>query len=183
MTKLMWQSRYWQRQLGWPGVAGLGLIAFCLGFYLSVINPEQAQRDSLRGMTVSLQERLKHTTEAMTREPLGPEEKLVAFYEFFPPADTAPDWLNHMYDAAKSHTLALQRGEYRLAQDQTGRLSTYRITLPVRGPYVQLRKFLATVLANAPFISLDEVGFEKQKIGEPAVETTINMTMYLRKTS
>jgi L-lactate dehydrogenase complex protein LldG len=46
---------------------------------------------------------------------------------------------------------------------------------PVTGSYPQIRKFIASLLVDLPAISLDGVSFQRQKIGDPQVESQIKL--------
>lgn len=170
-------ARYWLKRSGWPGVAGLALLAFCLAFQFSAIGPARTRLEQLGQEAVSLRARVEH----MPRQAVSdtPTEQLAAFYRRFPSGRSAPDWLEKVYLAAQQQSLPLERGEYRAVREKQGRLTRYSILLPVKGSYVQIRRFLAAVLADVPAASLDSVAFERQKIGDGAIEAKIRLTLYL----
>lgn len=181
VSRFKWQANLGLKRLGWPGVTGLCLMAFGLAFYLSTIGPSAVQIERMRHETASLQERIKHAANSFTDNPGSPAGQLTAFYGFFPAVDSSPYWLRKIYHAAQSQGLALEQGDYRITEQKEGRLFHYQITLPVKGPYLQIRKFIAAVMADIPVVSLDHVSFEKQKISDPMVETKIRFTLYLRR--
>lgn len=181
LNRLRWTATLWLKRMSWPGVLGMSLIAFGFAFYFSSIVPAQSQLEQIRQEAATLHERIQHAASTFTDHPRSPGEQLGAFYGFFPAARSVPQWLDRIYRAAKIHGIVLEQGEYHLAAEREGRLLHYQVTLPVKGPYLQVRKFIATVLAEVPVVALDQVSFEKQKIGEPAVAAKIRFTLYLRK--
>jgi hypothetical protein len=183
VKRLRWQAHLRLIRLGWPGVLGLSLIAFGLAYYQSTVRPDKMRLEKLHEQAVSLQERIKYAANSFTDNPRSPAEQLSAYYEFFPTSDTAPDWLRKIYQAAQIQDITLEQGDYRIAAEKEGRLLHYQVTFPVKGTYLQLRKFIATVLAEVPVASLDQVGFEKQKISDPVVEAKIRLTLYFRRST
>jgi hypothetical protein len=106
-------------------------------------------------------------------------DQLATFYSYFAASDSAPDWLDLIYQAAHQHNLKLEQGEYRVARERAGQLTRYQVTLPVKGSYLQIRGFLARALSDVPIASLDSIKFERQKVGDGSIEAKVKMTLYL----
>jgi Tfp pilus assembly protein PilO len=176
MAKLFWYAQAGLKRLGWLGVAGLGLLAFCLAFYVSALLPAQARLSELQAQADSLRVRQSHASQ--TQE-VRPEAQLAAFYGLFPNAAATPDLLEKLFNAAQESGVALDQGEYRLVSGKDERIARYQVTLPVQGSYPQIRKFIGHVLAELPAASLDGVSFQRQKVGDTVVESQIKMTLYL----
>lgn len=177
MKRLKSASRYWLKRAGWPGVAGASLLAFCLAFQVSAIEPARARLAQLGQEEVSLRARVERAPRQAGND--SPAEQLAAFYRFFPSGRSAPDWLGKIYLAAQQQNLILERGEYRPVREKQGRLTRYNILFPVKGSYVQIRRFLTTILADIPTASLENVAFERQKVGDSTIEAKIRLTLYL----
>ena len=167
------------QSIGWPGVVGLGLLAFVGGFYFSTLHPEQTRLEDLRQEVAKSGERGTRSD----RDLKTPIDKLTAFYGFFPPADHLPDLLEKIYGVAAKQGLALEQGEYRAVRDNLGRLTHYQIILPVKGSYPQIRKFVAAALADVPTVSLDSIQFERQKVGDTVVDAKVKLVLYLGQRS
>jgi hypothetical protein len=165
--------------LGWPGILGLGLFVFVTAFYFSTFRPEQARLGEIQAEVSKLVESRTRAVEA----PKSSGEKLTAFYQFFPPTGHIADLLGKIYAAADKQSLQLDHGEYKAVGDTVGRLTNYQITLPVKGTYPQIRKFVAAALAEVPNLSLDSIQFERQKVGEPTVEAKVKLVLYLGQRS
>jgi len=166
-------------RLSREGVIGLGLIMLCLAFYFLALRPSQLQLDQLRNNLRLFHERSQNTADNMHTKGDTPAEQLVTYYNFFPSQTTTPMWLDKIYKAAYDQGIQLNQGEYRINREKAGKLVRYQITMPVKGTYLQLRKFLAAVLTGIPIASLDHISFERQKIGDVVVAAEIKLTLYL----
>ncbi len=182
-SRLRWLSRHWRDVLGWPGVAALGVLASILPFYLSAVRPLQAHLDEVR-LSVERQagqDALDGRAEEGARR--GPAGQLAEYYRFFPPVRSAPQWLEKLVALAESRGLSLDQGEYHFEPDKVGQLVRFRMTLPVKGEYPQIRSFLADLQAGLPVVALEKVQFERQNIADPAVEARVGLVLYLGRPS
>jgi Tfp pilus assembly protein PilO len=177
--KAAWLLRHGRRRMGSAGVAGLLLIVLAAVCYGALVPPAQARLAELRNATATLHERLHRAAGSFDDSARTPEEQLANFYGAFPAIETAPDLLDKIYRAAAHRGLTLMQGEYRTKHERSSLLTRYQIALPVTGPYTQVREFIAEVLRKIPFVALDNVSFQRERIGEPVVEARINMTLYL----
>ena len=165
----------WAALLGAPGVIGIGLLLFSLGFYNSAIAPGQERVEQMRAKVERLQQKSGSPQE--TRGVPGP---LSDFYGFFPPFDAASEGLGRLYALAAQEGLDLPKGEYRLANEAQGQIITYQAIFPLKGTYIQLRRFIVAMLNELPYISLDDLRLEKQRTGDTVVDSQIKLTFYLR---
>ncbi len=166
-------------RLGWTGVAGVALIAIAIGLHFSVLVPRQSRLAQLHAEAASLQERLR-TGASITQMPRAAgAEQLAAFYAFFPPGDSTPDWLAKIHNAARSSGITLQSGEYKLDRRPDQKLGRYQMTLPAAGTYSQLREFIRTLLVQVPAAALDEVTLRRDNVASPTVEARLRLTLYL----
>jgi type II secretion system (T2SS) protein M len=163
------------RRLGTAGILGLGVLLACAGFWFSALNPVQkeiaAQRSAL--------ERARARTPLQPVTGGGRAEELRRFYYLFPPSTDLAGELERLHRLARSSGLELAQGEYRLERRPAG-LWAYRITLPVRGNYPQLRQFLRGLLKDMPIASLDSVRFERKKAAETQLEAQLRVTLHVR---
>ena len=166
-------------RLGRGGGIGLGLFALCLTVYLSALRPAQVRLDQLHDNMTALREKKQGSGNSVQTRQNSLAEQLLTYYNFFPPQMSTPFWLDKIYKAALEQNIELAQGEYRANREKAGKLVHYQITMPVKGNYLQLRKFLAAVLTEIPVASLDQISFERQKIGEEVIEAKIRLTLYL----
>jgi hypothetical protein len=164
--------------LGPAGIAGLGVLFFCVPFYFSALAP--AQRELERR---ELAQRSAGKASPVQVENAGndPSAELERFYSRFPPVERLGAEMQALYAHARASKLQLMQGEYRLESQSAGSLAAYRVTLPVRGNYAQLRQFVGRVLTHMPAASLDAVRFERKKAPDPQIEAQLRLTIYLRK--
>lgn len=172
--RLAWHSRRTLEQLGLPGVAGLALLAFCAMFYFSAAVPVGKEVHALNS----------EVTQAEVRRasvPVRPQpgRQLEAFYESFPKVVSAPDALARLHEAAAMQGVTLEQGEYHLVRSGTDKLARYEMTLPIKADYLRLRKFLAQTLVDMPYVALDGVEFQRQKISDTTLEARVKMTLFL----
>jgi Tfp pilus assembly protein PilO len=163
-------------RLGWPGILGLVLLVSAAGFYVFALAPQRLRIEDLQRESVQLRQRAKVSEKDV---PQGPADKLAAFNGFFPPSKDLPDLLEKIFGAAKRQSLVLEQGEYRPLKDTVGTLMRYQFTLPLRGTYPQIRKFVDDALAEVPALALDGIQFERRKIGDATVDAKVKMVVYL----
>lgn len=178
MNRRSWLLRRWRRSLGWPGLAGAGLLVLALLFYAGASLPERLRAHGLEQEVAAA--RARASAPARPAE-TGTEARLASFYSGFPGRDTAPVWLEKLYAAGQQAGLALERTEYKATPDRASRLLQYEITLPVRGSYLQVRQFIRTALNDIPTMALREIHFRRANIGEPVVDAQIRFVLYLRE--
>jgi hypothetical protein len=148
--------------LGWPGT----------------LRADQSRLDDLRLEIVKAREQ-RAAPAADAGAPTTPSDRLAAFYGFFPRPADLPDLLEKVFAAAKGSGLQLEHGEYRVLRDNAGALTQFQLTLPVRGTYPQIRKFVDGAMAEVSTLSLDSIQFERQKVGDAQVDAKIKLAVYL----
>jgi len=164
----LWLSETSQA-LGRPGIVGAALLAFSASFASSTLWPARQELQALRAA---------HANGVLSEQ--RPDAELRTFYAVFPAASDAPEMFARLYATAAANGLALPRGEYGAVYDAQIGLTRYRIALPVRGSYAQIRAFIGDVLKALPAAALDEVSFERARISERQIDANIRFTLYLR---
>lgn len=172
-------ARYRLRQLGWQGVLGgmLVLVAILLVFFLAY--PQWQRLQVLRQDIVQLRTDMpKRQGQWIDR---SPQASLNAFYDFLPAEHKTNDVLSVIFAQASEYAIEPQKTEYRLTRSSDARFSRYQITLPVRGDYVAIRKFVIGVLNALPAAALNEISFKRVDAGDQTVEASIRWTVFLRQ--
>ena len=170
-------------QLGLPGVVGIGLFVMCLALYFSVVQPRQLELDEARQSTDLLTDRINRAGKALRAGERPTVEQLSEFYQLFPNEKGSVDLIGKIVAIAQSDGLDLDQGEYKVSHEKIGRLTRMQMTLPVKGEYQQIRKFLADIGTDIPVVSLEQVQFHRQKVGDPFVDTHIKLVLYLGQSS
>ena len=161
--------------LGPAGVLGIGVLFFCLPLYLSSVRPAQRELETRRAAAERLHTRTSY-------KPVSGDlrtEELRRFYALFPPVEQLPSELDRIYGLARKAKLELMQGEYRLDKRASGLIS-YRITLPLRGAYPQVREFIGLALQSVPNASIDGLRFERKKAGDAQLDAQVRLTVYFR---
>lgn len=162
-------------RLGAPGVLGLGVLLFCLPFYFSSLRPAERELDARRA--AAERARLPGPARAVGLDSRA--EQLEAFYALFPPIERLGGELERLYALARSSGLDLLQGEYRVEKRPAGLLA-YRITLPVRGSYSQVRGFAGAVLTKMPVASIDGLRFERKKSADAQLDAQFRITIHFQ---
>lgn len=161
--------------LGASGVIGIGVLIFCIPFYFSSVRPAQSELQAQRAIAG----RLNARTPFQPTSSGGRVDDLRRFYGLFPSLEKLPEQLEHVYGLARAANIELQQGEYRLEIPKTG-MPAYRITLPIRGSYAQIRQFVGAALRDMPAASLDALRFERKRIGDSQLDAQVRLSVYFR---
>lgn len=182
MTGLWWRIKRSLIALGLEGTIGLALLASSLLAYFFVLIPAESRIGELNRNISSLSASAREPNKRLASAPVTAPAQLAAYYRFFPPETSTPDWLDKVFNAARKQRLELIEGKYRVRHERAGSLIRYQMTLPVKGTYAQVQHFIAAVLSEIPIAALKGVTFERHKIGDAVVEAKIQLTLYLGET-
>lgn len=180
MNGLGYRLHYFARRAGFLGAVGAMLIAFVPGYYWSVVRPLQLDVASATAELAVAKER-GVVVDTRTTQVASREDRIRAFHRFFPMRKEIPGWIAKIYAAADAEKLPLPRGEYRWAPIKGEASPELRITLPLKGSYAQIRRFIARVLSEVPVLSLDEVSFQRQAAGDAQLEAQTTFTLFVRE--
>lgn len=167
---------YAAARLGWPGLAGLGLLlAALVGDHFLVLPLENHVAD------------LEARVERLSRAPrpakaeLTERERAERFADSLPLDAGAPEVVARLFAAATHAGLRLEQGSYRIGTGAAGGPARYQITLPVSGGYPAIRAFLAEALERQPTLALDGLTLSRESIASPEVKARLNLTFYLKE--
>lgn len=96
------------------------------------------------------------------------------------PPDSINDvWvLTHLL--AANHGVKLDKGEYRYVSPQHAAVASYEMSLPLQGDYVNVRAFLAALLAEQPGLALDGISFSRNRASDAEISVTAKVTLFLK---
>ena len=106
-------------------------------------------------------------------------DNLARFYAALGPQRHAEQQVKQLFDLAAKHGLVLAQGEYKSGYDKASRVSTYQVTLPLKGSYAAVWQFALQALRAMPFASLDELSFRREQIADTELEARLRLTFYL----
>jgi len=170
------RCRAFLRHIGLAGVASLGALLFCAAFYGAALRPAERELAVLRNASASSSAASRHPR-PVALDVRG--EVLRRFHSLFPPAENLPDEVERLFALARASNLQLLQGEYRIERRPAG-LTAYRVVLPVRGSYAQIRSFVSELLAGMPIASLDALRFERKKSAEAQLDAQLRLTIHFR---
>lgn len=161
------------RRLGAWGGAGLAMLAVAtMGMLFSVL-PAIHERDVLQAQLATEQGRGKLALPSAVTTPRS-------FLSKLPGRPELPAILATVVAQAQAAHLELHEGNYELIEGKGGTGQRYRMTLPVTGRYVDVRKFVDGTLAAVPAAALDSISLSRDDINSAVVVADLRFLVYLR---
>ena len=173
-----WRLRRRMHALTLPGAVALGLLACESAFHFLAIVPALDERAKLRDQVMHQHRQSEPAAEHARARP-DPRAELAQFYAARARPASAPDMLRKLHRAARDQGLTLDQAEDRPLADPEARLTRYQILLPAKGTYPEVRRFLVQAASELPGLAIDGVNFQRQQIGDAAVEAQIRLTLFL----
>jgi Tfp pilus assembly protein PilO len=168
-------------RLGKPGLAGAMLLAASLAYTLVAVLPARQDLARAQEQATQAEAMLARVRSGRDAAPQTPEKRRDAFYAALPPQAEVTQWVERIYGAAADEHLSLEHGEYAQAEIADTRLARYRIVLPLRGNYGQIRRFIAASQAAVPGLGLDDISMQRQSVGEADIEARVHLSLYLAR--
>ncbi|MCQ4347439.1 type II secretion system protein M [Pseudomonas stutzeri] len=169
------------RRLGRPGALGAALLLFALAWGLFGLWPASRELDALQTRAATAREHAARVAAGVEAPPMQPGQQLASLQQSLPAQQEATAAIERIYAIAAREGIALARGDYALALDPQTRLARYRILLPLRGSYPQLRRFLAAIRSQLPALVLEDIDLQRKRISETELEGRIRMVLYLTR--
>ncbi|MEI7535564.1 MAG: type 4a pilus biogenesis protein PilO [Comamonadaceae bacterium] len=169
-------------KLGWQGLLGAALLVLVAVLYFASLRPEQSELQSLQRQIESA----RHSVASPAGDAAPahtPAQQLDAFYASFPNTAELPALLEKVFACARQQGLQLELGEYRVSRDSADGLTQFQLTLPVRGSYLQIRRFMASAMTGVTTMSLDSIQFDRQKVSDSTLTAKVKLTIYLGASS
>ncbi|HEX5804277.1 MAG TPA: hypothetical protein VFY24_14720 [Azospira sp.] len=148
-------------QLGMPGIAGIGLLLFCLAFLIGGVLPLRAELAALQAERARLAEAGRRAAAAPA--PDGALPSLAA----------APALLKQLNQLAARHGIAVERASYVL-RDQDGGLRL-EVSMPLKVGYPALRAYLRDALA-LPAAALDELILQRAQASDSTLAAQVRLS-------
>lgn len=182
LNRLLLQSKYLARQLTIPWVVCIVVFIAMIGFYVGAVIPTYRTVETMKSDLRTLQHnesRLRQASiESARRAPAG---QLAEFNDAFPEQSVWPDNLERIVKIAQENGLNPKQAEYHFGASNAGALMAYQLTLPIKGPYPKILAFVFQLLAEIPNLALDNISFQRQKIGESVVDANLLLTLYFKR--
>jgi hypothetical protein len=165
--------------LRWPGALGTLLLLGGLGYGLGMLRPAHDESLALHARA----DRAERLADAVRRgtvaAPQTAASRRAQFYDALPAQQQVTQHIDRVYAAATAEGLTLLHGEYSGADAPTAGLVRYRIVLPVKGSYGQVRRFITAATAAIPGLVLDDLNVQRQTVAEAQVEARVHLSLFL----
>lgn len=162
-------------RVGRAGGLGIALLFGCAVFFVAAVQPAEDELAALQAQRAA-----DELAGRSGRPVVDSVAQLNEFMAFFPLADSTAHWLERLYAAAEKEQLVLAQGIYKVRGESAVGLVAYQVTLPVRGSYPQVRRFIGQVLAEVPAASLESVQFQREKSADGAIDAKVVFALHLR---
>lgn len=131
--------------------------------------------------------RLAGAEKALRRAALGsetadtrPEGGRLRLLERFQSGARRNATLGRLLDIAGEQGLQVPTGDYRLVAAKGGPLERYVLTLPVRGEYLSIRRYVAAVRAEFTDLAVDDVTLRRESVGSNEIEAQLRFIVFAR---
>lgn len=110
-----------------------------------------------------------------------PEEARARLLERFPAETAINATLGALLDLARSNGLDPASGDYRLAAARGGLLMQYSVTLPLKGDYQSLRRYLIEVHERHPGVAVEDISLHRDSVGTTGLEAQLRLVIFARR--
>lgn len=165
-----------KEQLGWQGTSGIILLLLAGAFLTLSLDPLEQETESLRNrLEIARSKSVSGGTASGTGDR---QQELAAFFDSLPDEKSVTDVLASIYTVAGAAGVELKQAEYHLDDKSWPRVE-YGMNFPMTGEYPRIRAFLSRVLADHPAMALDQVNFQRDRIGETSLKAEVKLTLFL----
>jgi Tfp pilus assembly protein PilO len=170
--------RYGADRIGPAGIIGVALCFFALVASISATGPLKAQAAAQRSELDALR---SHTRQATASEQ-GNETQQNArrLVDELPARNDLPQILGRIFAIASEAGLSLEKGGYDFSDSRSNAISFYRLSLPVRGSYPQVRRFIENTLASMPVIALERLRFDRSEVSDEIIAADLEFAVLVR---
>jgi len=173
MNRLIDQLRH---QLGWQGKSGIAILLLAALFLNLLLNPLERETLVMRSHLDAARAKSGGEHHAIAG---GRQQELAEFFDSLPEQKDVTDTLASIYAISEAAGVELKQADYHLEDRDAPRIE-YTMNFPVRGEYPRIRAFIHSVLANNPAMALDQITFQRDKIGDAALNANVRLTLFLK---
>lgn len=162
------------RNLEWPHLvalllcaAGLAIQFFAVPYYSGRRTECERQAIELRDGSDAIRDRIL-------------DDGYSAFRAHLVAAEMREETLKQVFSLAAKEDIVLAQADYDLAQDRSGKFSRLQISLPVKGSYSHIRRFVDSLLVDIPALALDEINFRRDTVKAANLEARLRLTLHIR---
>ncbi len=180
----------WRLHIGRPGL--IGLVGLLGAIYLIAIEGpslKQRQAELAQRQAVLQEEAAKAPASATRPARMAAVSNAIALLESLPPPSQRGADLARLVELSQQLKVELARGDYAVERLDSAAdaatlgdeaISQWRLQLPVRGSYAQLRRYTAEMLNTLPHVALDGLQIDRPDTQQAELETTLRITFFYR---
>jgi hypothetical protein len=159
------------KPLGWPGLVGVAALLLAL---VALWCGQRWDAQAVRLQAEARELRVQARPAAAASAPVSAQQWQAAL----PPASQRQQRLADLLELAIRLDLNTARTEHRLASADG--LERLRVTMPVVGPYAQVRRYVAAALEHDPALSLDAIKLRRVSPMAADVEAELQWSLHGR---
>jgi hypothetical protein len=171
-SRALAEINYRVTRLGGLGLSGVALIVGAIAMLIAINLPQRASIEALRA--TAAQPGGAAGAAGFAAAEVG---KLITR---LPPRSQAPEIMEKVLAQANAAGVELPRGQYEFVAARDGVAAFYRVSLPVKAGYPQLRSFMDKTLLALPGVGVESLRIERKSVGDDQVEAEIKLALYVR---
>lgn len=106
--------------------------------------------------------------------------RLQVFEKYLLPHEDIPSAVQELLRLAEIENLSISHAEYRVQPDSAGGFLRYRMTFPVKGEALAIRRFILSALQTQQTLALESIRFKRESISRSEIEAQIQWAMLTR---
>jgi hypothetical protein len=157
-------------RLGWPGLAGLGMLALTAMAWVTLLDPleDQLRADQARA------DRLARRPPPMLQAAVERDWRAD-----LPAGHAGHAQLARLFAAARESGLRLAEGRYQESRDAGSGVTRLAISLPVSGRYPAIRAFVAHALTRQPGLALESLRLSREHLGDKEIQADLRFVLLM----
>lgn len=165
-----------KHQLGWQGMSGVVMLLLAAAFLNLSLNPLEQETSLMRSRLDATHAKPGSGHPVMTGDR---QQELAEFFDSLPEQKEVTDTLASIYAIAELTGVELKQADYH-ADDKDAPRIEYTMNFPVRGEYQRIRVFVQGVLTKNPAMALDQITFQRDKIGDATLNANVRLTLFIK---
>ena len=177
---LLWWVRTTSRKYRITSISTL-IIGLVTAVHFLFLIPEQLRYEqNVRAEKVLKSISLKAAQ--LKEKQIPPQSRSLVLLSSLPRTSSAviDQFLSLIKNSAETQNIVMDKASYQLFSEENSSLNRYEVTLPIRTTYPQLRRFIFTVLGEAPNVALNSVTINRSSAGDPILEVQLQLVIFLR---
>lgn len=112
---------------------------------------------------------------------VSPEATRQRLLDRFPSENQLNSELGRLVELAIQQGLQVPSGDYRLMPGKDGLFDRYVLTLPIKGSYLAIRRFVTTARSEFPDLAVEDITLRRDTIGSAEVEAQLRFVLFGRR--